>query len=76
MDIVNNKHSLLALARAARNCEKAVKAHDKARDKYTGYSWGYAGQDYIHAMEETALEYGKLLDEFIDTRVRSILEGK
>lgn len=49
--------------------------HDKARDEYDGYSWGWYGADYVDRMESASLKVKELLNKYIDTRVKeAILE--
>lgn len=51
---------------------RAVKSrmeHDKARDKYDGYSWGWHGRDSVERMERDAAQFAQHLDAYIDKRV-------
>lgn len=50
-------------------------AHDKALSEYDGYSWDWAGESWISAMEESRAEAEKALNDYIDEVVkRSIAE--
>ena len=48
---------------------KSRMAHDKARDKYDGYSWGGHGRDLVERMEKDAEQFAQHLDAYIDKRV-------
>lgn len=50
--------------------------HDEARDEYMqrgGYSWGYYGRGLVAAMEESAEDFQKRLDAYIDARIQAAL---
>lgn len=66
---MKNTLEIECLVQAFQNAVEAKVEHDKARDEYTGYSWGYHGHSYVQAMENAADDLGKRLDELIEKRV-------
>lgn len=53
------------LLEALENYMEARHEHDKARDEYTGYSWGYYGRDYIEKKEKAAEVFQEKLEEIV-----------
>lgn len=49
--------------------------HDKARDAYDGYEWGYHGYSDIKKMDDAADEFGAALNEFIEQKVKEVMNG-
>lgn len=43
--------------------------HDKAREEYEGYSWGYMGSGHIFAMEKARKDFIDRLNALVDARV-------
>lgn len=65
------------VVQALQNMNEAKAVHDRERDSYIrggGYSWGYHGHHYVRAMEEAAVEFQKILNEYIDARIMLKLE--
>lgn len=50
--------------------------HDRARDKYEGYSWDYAGHSLIWERDEARDDFAKRLDAYIDGRIEQRLAQK
>lgn len=51
---------------------RAVKSrmeHDKKRDNYDGYSWGWHGRDLVERMEKDAEQFAEHLDSYINKRI-------
>ncbi len=49
---------------------RAEDACNKARDEYGGYSWDYAGHDFIKDVENAQDEFEQALNAIIDERIR------
>lgn len=43
--------------------------HDKARDKFDGYSWDYHGAGYIIERDQARADFGERLNTYIDQRI-------
>lgn len=43
--------------------------HDRARDKYDGYSWDYVGHSLIWQRDQARDDFAKRLDAYIDQRI-------
>lgn len=76
MSLVKNTIDIECLVQALQNVISAKNEHDKARDNYDGYSWGYYGWSYVQRMESAADEFGKRLDQLIEKKVIEVLENK
>ncbi len=74
--VMNNEFSVKGLAEALDEYMQAKHKHDKARDAYDGYSWGYAGRDEINRMDAALDAFNVKLDEFIENKVNSVLESR
>lgn len=67
------------LTQALQNVVAAKNEHDIAREEFHengGYSWGYHGQPYIKKVEDASGEFGNLLNDYIDSRVKQIVGDK
>lgn len=64
-----NTLGIECLMQAMANHAEAVADEREARSRYTGYSWGYHGREYIQRVEDAAAEVEKRLNEYIDARV-------
>mgnify|MGYP001578847766 CR=1 FL=1 len=74
MSLVKNTIEVEGLIQALQNVLEAKMEHDKARDAYEGYSWGYHGRRLVDAVENAADEFGKRLDALIEKKVDEALE--
>lgn len=50
--------------------------HDKAREKYDGYSWGYHGAGLIIERDQARKDFAERLDAYIDRRVDARLDDR
>lgn len=50
--------------------------HDKARDRFDGYSWDYHGAGYIIERDQARNAFAKRLDVYIDQRVDARLAAR
>lgn len=66
---MRNTLEIECLGQALENYMDAKRRHDKARDEYEGYSWGYHGHHYVQEMENAAEDFQKRLDKYIDDKV-------
>jgi hypothetical protein len=73
MSLIKDTLNAECLLEAAANYYEYKRIHDKARDEYTGYSWGYYGREYVKDKENAADEFQKLLTEFVTEIVASHL---
>lgn len=69
MGLVKNTLEIECLVESLQRAIEARAEHDKARDSYDGYSWGYFGHGYIKAMQDAADDFGNRLAAFIDQRI-------
>lgn len=76
MSLVKNTQDIECLGQALQNYIEAKREHDKARDEYEGYSWGYHGRFLVVAMENAADEFGNRLTALIDNRVSEALDAR
>ena len=76
MGLPDDRMDMQCLLQAMENYVNAKRKHDRARDNYTGYSWGYHGSDYINAMNEAAVDYGEYLDRYIEARINAVLAAR
>ena len=53
---------------------EAKREHDRERESYQGYSWGYHGHSYVENMENRARECMMKLNEYIDSRVKAVIK--
>ena len=53
---------------------RAEQEEQEAKDRYTGYEWGYHGFQWFEASRKAGEEFHAALDEAIDARVRAALE--
>lgn len=72
--LVGNTLDVECLIQSLTSYLDAKTAHDKARDEYQGYSWGYHGHNYVVACEETAADFAKRLDALIEAKLIEQLE--
>ena len=72
---MRNTLDIECLVQAFQNAVKAKSEHDKARDEYGGYSWGYYGRNYVVAMEDAAEELQKRLDDYIEKKIDERIGG-
>ena len=47
--------------------------HNRAYEKYDGYSWGYAGHGLIWERDKARDDFAKRLDAYIDQRIEDAL---
>ncbi len=52
------------------NESKAI--HDKARDAFEGYSWGYYGREYIYNMERDAEVFQEQFRDFLKEQIDAL----
>lgn len=71
--IPDDRMDVQALVQSLTDYLDAKAEHDKARDGYQGYSWGYYGAGHINRMNTAAREVGAQLDRYVDERVASAL---
>ena len=69
----DDRLDIQCLFQAFANYAQRKQEHDVAYEKYTGYSWGYVGSNYINRMNEAATEAGEYLDKYIAQKVKDIL---
>lgn len=69
MSLIKNTIDIECLIQSLQNLIDAKNKHDKERDAYDGYSWGYFGHSLVKDMEDAAEEFGNRLAEIIDKRV-------
>lgn len=62
-----------SLLEALESVIDATNEHDRARDAYDGYSWGYFGASLIHERDKARRNFVERLDALVDERVRVIL---
>lgn len=70
---MRNTLEIECLVQSLENVVAAKQEHDKAREEYTGYSWGYHGHSYVKRMEDAADDFQKRLDEYIEEKVRAVI---
>lgn len=63
--------SLRCLVQALGEFLEAEAVERREREAFVGYSWDHFGQSLIKQREEAAAEFGKRLDEYIDTRIQA-----
>lgn len=73
---MRNTLEIECLGQALENYMSAKTAHDKARDSYEGYSWGYHGHSFVQAMEDAAEDFQNRLDKYISEKVAQALANK
>lgn len=56
------------------NYAKAKDNHDRAREDYEGYSWGYHGGRHVDAVNSARADCAKALDEYIALCVQRKIE--
>jgi hypothetical protein len=61
------------LVRAIDRYTEARKKHDKAFEKYDGYSWDYYGHYEIKALDEARDAFRAALDGYVDARVKAAM---
>jgi len=71
---MRNTLEIECLGQALENYMGAKHSHDKARDQYEGYSWGYYGYSFVKAMEDAAEDFQKRLDAYIEQKVQSAIK--
>lgn len=47
--------------------------HDRARERYVGYSWDYVGHSLIWERDQARDDFAKRLDAYIDQRIAAAL---
>ncbi|TXG78283.1 hypothetical protein E6Q11_01415 [Candidatus Dojkabacteria bacterium] len=62
--------SIDAVMSAMVDYANAQKEHDAARESYEGYSWGWAGESYIEAVDRARDATEKVLEQYIDACVQ------
>lgn len=72
----DDRMDVQTLVQAFEDCIKARTEHDRALGEYDGYSWGYAGYNYVNSMNAAAEDLGKRLDQYIDQRVAAALTSR
>lgn len=65
--------SIDAVMAAMASYATAQSEHDLARRKYDGYSWGWAGADYIIAVDSAKEKAEKVLEQYIGACVERVL---
>ena len=56
---------------------EAKREHDEARAKGDpGYSWEYHGRPYIERMNRAAEDFGRRLEDYIDSRIEAATEAR
>lgn len=75
MSLVKNTLEVECLIQALQNVLEAKAEHDKARDAYEGYSWGYYGRSFVEDVEVAADEFGKRLAALIEKKVTEALDS-
>jgi hypothetical protein len=65
--------SIDAVMSAMADYASAQSDHDVARDKYQGYSWGYHGHSYIHAVDSAKEHAESVLEQYIQACVEKAL---
>lgn len=73
MFIPDDRIDVQAIVQAMQDYADARAEHEKARNEYEGYSWGYHGSGYINAMDRAAVEFGNRLDAYVDGRIKAAL---
>lgn len=76
MSLIKNTIEVECFIQSLENLTTAKVAHDKARDSYEGYSWGYHGRSYVEDVEKAAEEFNTRLSLLIDSMVNSSIESK
>ena len=71
---MRNTLAIECIGQALENYMEAKHRHDKARDEYQGYSWGYHGGHYVQAMEDAAEDFQKRLDSYIEEKVQAAIK--
>lgn len=56
---------------ALANVIDATNEHDKAKEEYTGWSWGYAGAGLIYERDKARKDFADRLSAVIDARVEA-----
>jgi hypothetical protein len=51
----------------------ATNEHDKVKEQYNGYSWGYAGSSLIYERDKARIDFSERLCSLIDSRVEAAL---
>ena len=64
------------LIHALQEAIEAKVEHDKARDAYDGYSWGYFGHSYVEKMEDKARIFGREIDKLITEKLSYVFGRK
>lgn len=75
MKIPKDTLAIECLVQSLQNVIEAKTAHDKARDDYDGYSWGYHGQSYVNSMENAARDFEERLENYIDQAIQRRLDS-
>lgn len=76
MSLVRDTFEIEQLIQSLENLLEAKSTHDKERDSYQGYSWGYYGQSVIQAVTDAAEDFGNRLEALIEKRVNQAIEKK
>lgn len=71
--LVGDSLEIECLIQALQNAVEAKVTHDRERDSYDDYSWGYYGRGYVDDMEKAADEFGNRLNALIDARIQAAL---
>jgi uncharacterized protein YdiU (UPF0061 family) len=70
METKKDTLTIECLVQSLQNVIEAKTEHDKARDDYDGYSWGYHGRYLVDAMENAARDFEERLETYIDQAIQ------
>lgn len=57
---------------ALRDVLRAESEMEEARERYTGFDWGYHGQHLVNAVTEARAEFSAALDAVILERINAV----
>jgi len=61
------------LMTAFQNAVNAQHEYNKAYEEYDGYSWDWAGGDYIDATKKAQIAFESALEQYIDERIAVVI---
>ncbi len=73
--IVDDTLKYECLLQAGQEFFAAAQEERSARERFSGYSWGYYGRDLIDAKDRAAGEFRDRLRELIRAEVKAVIGG-